>query len=64
MMQADGNIVLELADNGKGFDTGSIAASKGIGWKNVFARVSLLNGSVDVRSERITGTRIQISLPH
>ncbi len=63
MLQAGGNIILELSDNGKGFDTSVISTSKGIGWKNVFARVRLLNGSVDVRSERISGTRIQISLP-
>lgn len=63
MMQVGGNIILDLSDNGKGFDTSVIGASKGIGWKNVFARVRMLNGSVDVSSERISGTRIQISLP-
>jgi signal transduction histidine kinase len=63
MTRTAGNIHLELSDNGNGFDTGNIGASKGIGWKNVFARVHLLNGRVDVRSEHISGTRIQISLP-
>jgi signal transduction histidine kinase len=63
MTQNDGNIILDLSDNGMGFDTSTIDASKGIGWKNVFARVKLLNGSVDLHSERISGTRIQISLP-
>ena len=63
MAQSDGSVILQIADNGKGFDTGTIGASKGIGWKNIYARVGLLNGSVDVRSERISGTRIQISIP-
>ncbi len=63
MAQSDGSIILQIADNGKGFDTGTIGASKGIGWKNIYARVGLLNGVVDVRSERISGTRIQISIP-
>jgi two-component system NarL family sensor kinase len=63
MLQAGNNILLEISDNGKGFDTSIINAGRGIGWKNVFARVRLLNGSVDLRSERISGTSIQISLP-
>ena len=63
MSKSAGLIILQIADNGKGFDTGTISASKGIGWKNVFARVNLLNGSVDVRSERISGTRIEITIP-
>ncbi len=63
MSESAGLIVLQIADNGKGFDTGIINASKGIGWKNIFARVNLLNGSVDVRSERISGTRIEITIP-
>jgi signal transduction histidine kinase len=63
MTKAIGLIHIQLADDGKGFDPGIIDNSKGIGWKNIFARVSLLNGSVDVRSERISGTHIQISLP-
>ncbi len=56
-------IFLQLTDNGQGFDTGKINASKGIGWKNIFARVNLLNGRLDVRSERISGTRIEITIP-
>ena len=63
-MDADVDLILlQIKDNGKGFDTSAIGASKGIGWKNVFARVDLLNGSVDVRSERISGTRIEIRIP-
>ena len=56
-------IILQISDNGKGFDTSSIGKSKGIGWKNIFARVNLLNGSVDVQSARISGTRIEITIP-
>ncbi len=63
MVQQDSFIHLHIADNGRGFDTGIICRSGGIGWKNVFARVNLLNGRVDVRSERISDTSIQISIP-
>jgi two-component system NarL family sensor kinase len=63
MAENAGLIVLKIADNGNGFDTDTINDSKGIGWKNIFARVNLLNGSLDVRSERISGTRIEILVP-
>ncbi len=63
MSQVNSAIVLQIEDNGKGFDTAAIGESTGIGWKNIYARVGLLNGVVDVRSERISGTRIHISIP-
>jgi two-component system NarL family sensor kinase len=56
-------IILQITDNGNGFDTSTIDKSKGIGWKNIFARVNLLNGSVDVQSAHISGTRIEITIP-
>lgn len=59
----DNTIYLRLKDNGKGFDTGQINQSKGMGWKNIYARVNLLNGKMNIQSEKITGTQIEISLP-
>lgn len=63
MLREEQSILLDIRDDGKGFDTADIAASKGIGWKNIFARVNLLNGKMDIRSEKIKGTQIQIMLP-
>ncbi|MDZ4666928.1 MAG: tetratricopeptide repeat protein [bacterium] len=54
---------LQITDNGKGFDTTLIEQSQGLGWKNIKARVSLLNGQLSVRSEPNKGTNIQIYLP-
>ena len=60
----EGNLILlQITDNGQGFDTDNLKASKGIGWKNIFARINLLNGSLDVKSERFSGTRIEITIP-
>ncbi len=55
LKQRDGNILLSVADNGKGFDTGVIKHSKGLGWKNVLGRVKLLNGKMSVQSEKNKG---------
>jgi signal transduction histidine kinase len=59
----ENKILLQLKDNGKGFDTATIQQSKGIGWKNIMARVNLLNGNMQLQSEKITGTQIEITIP-
>ena len=58
---ADGDYLLQIKDNGKGFDTTAIKTSTGIGWKNIFLRVELLNGTIDVTSAPGMGTSIRIA---
>lgn len=54
---------LTIQDNGKGFDTQVINHSNGLGWKNIAARIRLMNGEINVRSEQSTGTLVSISIP-
>ena len=56
-------ILISIKDNGKGMDTENIENSKGIGWKNIKARVNLLDGEMKIQSEKLTGTQIEILLP-
>lgn len=56
-------VMLTIRDNGKGFDTASLDQASGLGWKNVLARVHLLNGNMNIHSERISGTQIEITIP-
>lgn len=63
MEQKTKSVLLDIRDDGKGFDPSEIKDSKGLGWKNILARVSLLNGKMDIHSEKIKGTQIQIILP-
>lgn len=56
-------ILLSIKDNGKGMDTQNIENTKGIGWKNIKARVNLLAGEMKVQSEKLSGTQIEILLP-
>ncbi|MEQ9262923.1 MAG: sensor histidine kinase [Owenweeksia sp.] len=55
-------IDLRISDNGKGFDTAKIEAGEGLGWSNIFSRIRLMNGRVDVRSS-YTGTIVDINVP-
>lgn len=61
--QPDSGLTLAIKDNGKGFDTSKISRSKGLGWKNIIARVNLLDGNIQVRSEKLSGTQIVIAIP-
>ena len=53
----------KIKDNGKGFDVASIKQSTGLGWKNISARLHLLNGSMQVASDKTIGTEIEIIIP-
>ncbi len=55
-------VLLDISDNGKGFDQTIISESKGIGWKNVIARVKLLGGKMIISSDN-KGTLIALTLP-
>jgi two-component system, NarL family, sensor kinase len=59
----DQHIIISVKDNGRGLDLQSIDRSKGIGWKNINARVHLLDGKINVQSEKLSGTQIEITLP-
>ncbi|MBL7848840.1 MAG: sensor histidine kinase [Cyclobacteriaceae bacterium] len=60
-LRRDGNAVfLSMADNGVGFDQALVTQSKGLGWKNIFSRIAMLNGNIDVQTNPGTGTSINI----
>ena len=51
-----------IKDNGIGFDTNELKNSKGMGWKNIFSRVSMLDGNIKLESELKKGTIVYINL--
>ena len=55
--------ICTISDNGKGMDPMQFSESDGIGWRNVQARVRLLNGSMQVESEKGKGTSVEIKIP-
>jgi len=63
VLQQPNGMIISIKDDGKGFDTGKIKTSSGIGWKNIAARVNMLDGDLQVRSEKLTGTQIEITIP-
>ncbi len=56
-------LTLEISDNGVGFNTDEIDKSEGIGWKNIFSRIAMLNGNINVKSVKEKGTNLMVSIP-
>ncbi|MFK7781157.1 tetratricopeptide repeat protein [Psychroserpens sp.] len=55
-------ILLSITDNGDGFDVNK--SKKGIGIKNINARVKELEGALDILSQISKGTTINIEIPY
>jgi signal transduction histidine kinase len=60
IVRSESSMHLSISDNGVGFAKELIAKSTGLGWKNIFSRISMLNGEIDVETESGTGTSISI----
>lgn len=56
-------IQIKIIDNGIGFNVDAMDDSKGIGWKNIFARIKLINGDFKVQSEKNRGSQFFINIP-
>lgn len=59
----DGKLEVSIKDNGTGLDLKLIRQSTGIGWKNIYSRVELINGVIDMNSSPGAGTNIQVLVP-
>ena len=58
---SDSSINLEVADNGKGFDLKD--GRKGLGLRNIYSRVALHKGTVNIEAGLDKGCTITVSLP-
>lgn len=59
-------IVLEIRDNGIGFDPGALLGkehSKGLGLRNIRKRATLIGGTCIINSIKNSGTTIRITIP-
>ncbi|MBI5403254.1 MAG: sensor histidine kinase [Ignavibacteriae bacterium] len=58
-----GNLVIEVTDNGKGFDTKNIPEKHGLGLDNIRNRTIYCGGSIRIDSKPGKGTKIKILIP-
>jgi signal transduction histidine kinase len=69
LFHEDGQVKICIEDDGVGFDVNDVLRDADVGVKTGFGllglreRVALLEGSLDVRSERNSGTAVEITIP-
>ena len=63
LLEDQGNLLLTVEDDGKGFDPGDKEQSDGIGLANVRTRVEVLRGALHLESRPGRGTFVNIALP-
>lgn len=63
--QASGRLVVTIADDGQGFDVGTVERQnpRGLGLVGIRERVAQLGGTISIDSEPQAGTRIVVKLP-
>jgi signal transduction histidine kinase len=61
LRSANNNLVLSVTDNGTGFDSNKV--NQGIGLSNIYERVKLYDGIVDLDTAPGKGCRITINIP-
>ncbi len=61
MSHRSGTLIVQIIDNGKGFDTNTIENSNGLGLHNIHIRAKLL-GEIDIQSEKDKGTSITLTI--
>lgn len=54
---------ITIRDDGKGFDTTAIQSSTGIGWSNIYSRMELIGGQINVYSKINEGTTVKLFVP-
>jgi signal transduction histidine kinase len=59
----EGNVELEIADNGKGFDMEAIQDQGGMGMVSIRERVQALHGEYSITSKPNEGTQVWVRVP-
>lgn len=56
-------LAVTVEDDGIGFDTSILKASRGIGWSNIQSRIDYMKGKLDIKSDPGHGTSVHIEFP-
>ncbi|MBN9126702.1 MAG: hypothetical protein J0I90_03825, partial [Nitrosospira sp.] len=63
LSQNSGGLLVEVRDNGKGFDPACAAMQKSFGLLGMRERASMLGGSIDIASVPPRGTVVSLRIP-
>ncbi|MEO8712496.1 MAG: ATP-binding protein, partial [Parafilimonas sp.] len=62
LLREENRLSITVEDNGKGFDVNELEKNKGAGWANIRSRVDYLKGKLDLHSDNIKGTSVNIEI--
>jgi signal transduction histidine kinase len=61
--RCDNNFVLEISDNGQGFDMAAPSQQKTFGLLGMRERAKALGGRIDMQSAPLEGTKVRVTIP-
>ncbi len=62
LSEKKGILSLSIQDNGSGMDISKVKHAPGMGWKNIYSRVAMMLGTINVTSSPDKGTYIAIEI--
>ena len=63
LVRTDGELILEVADDGKGFNERELLNHKSLGLLGMRERAAFMAGRVDIRSASGKGTKVTVTTP-
>jgi two-component system NarL family sensor kinase len=63
LKEGEGSLVLEISDDGIGFNKNTITAKEGVGIIQIDARIEMMQGKFTIVTSKGNGTVIKVSLP-
>lgn len=63
LARRDGQVVMRIHDDGRGFEPGAAAERRGLGLVSMGERVRMLGGQLEVQASPNAGTILVVTLP-
>jgi PAS domain S-box-containing protein len=63
LKKTDEQVLLSIADDGRGLDMESGVMNKGLGFTSMLERLRIVNGKIEIHSKPMQGTRLDVSVP-
>ena len=64
LYQRSNSVLLEISDNGQGFDPATVHERGGFGLRSMKERVSQMDGRLEIESQPGAGTRVRVEVKH